>query len=57
MVRCLLIAIGVKDRFGDSGAPWESEATPIVTDAKTPFVFGQANVIRFRREAPLSGSF
>src|SRR6201987_4566477 len=26
------------------------EATPIVTDAKTPFVFGQANVIRFRRE-------
>src|ERR1700756_2867407 len=26
------------------------EATPVVTDAKTPFVFGQANVIRFRRE-------
>jgi transketolase len=27
------------------------EATPIVTDDKTPFVFGKANVIRFRREA------
>jgi len=28
------------------------EATPVVTDAKTPFVFGQANVIRLRREGP-----
>ena len=28
------------------------EATPIVSDEKTPFVFGQANVIRLRREAP-----
>jgi transketolase len=27
------------------------EATPIVTDEKTPFVFGKANVIRFRHEA------
>ncbi|MFZ0808697.1 MAG: transketolase [Candidatus Sulfotelmatobacter sp.] len=26
------------------------EATPIITDAKTPFVFGQANVIRLRQE-------
>jgi len=26
------------------------EATPIVTDEKTPFVFGKANVIRFRGE-------
>jgi transketolase len=26
------------------------EATPVVTDEKTPFVFGKANVIRFRRE-------
>jgi transketolase len=26
------------------------EATPVVTDDKTPFVFGQANVIRFRGE-------
>jgi transketolase len=26
------------------------EATPIVTDESTPFVFGQANVIRLRRE-------
>jgi transketolase len=26
------------------------EATPIVTDEKTPFVFGRANVIRLRRE-------
>ena len=26
------------------------EATPIVTDEKTPFVFGKANVIRLRRE-------
>jgi transketolase len=28
------------------------EATPIVTDEKTPFVFGQANVARLRREGP-----
>ena len=28
------------------------EATPIVSDEKTPFVFGQANVIRLRREDP-----
>lgn len=28
------------------------EATPIVSDAATPFVFGKANVIRFRREMP-----
>jgi len=27
------------------------EATPIVTDEKTPFVFGRANVIRLRAEA------
>jgi transketolase len=27
------------------------EATPIISDEKTPFVFGKANVIRFRREA------
>jgi transketolase len=28
------------------------EATPIVTDESTPFVFGKANVIRLRKEAP-----
>ena len=28
------------------------EATPVVTDAKTPFVFGHANVIRLRQEGP-----
>ncbi|MFZ1141738.1 MAG: transketolase [Candidatus Sulfotelmatobacter sp.] len=28
------------------------EATPVVTDEKTPFVFGQANVIRLRRVGP-----
>lgn len=28
------------------------EATPIVSDASTPFVFGKANVIRLRRENP-----
>jgi len=28
------------------------EATPIVSDEKTPFVFGRANVIRLRREGP-----
>jgi len=27
------------------------EATPVVTDANTPFVFGKANVIRFTKEA------
>jgi transketolase len=28
------------------------EATPIVTDEKTPFVFGRANVVRLRRSGP-----
>lgn len=28
------------------------EATPIVTGEETPFIFGQANVIRLRREGP-----
>jgi transketolase len=28
------------------------EATPVVTGEKTPFVFGQANVIRLRQEGP-----
>ncbi len=28
------------------------EATPIVSDGNTPFVFGKANVIRLRREGP-----
>jgi transketolase len=28
------------------------EATPVVTDNKTPFVFGKANVIRLRQEGP-----
>ena len=28
------------------------EATPVVTNDKTPFVLGQANVIRLRREGP-----
>ncbi len=28
------------------------EATPIVSDERTPFVFGQANVIRLRHECP-----
>ena len=28
------------------------EATPIVTNEKTPFLFGRANVIRLRREGP-----
>jgi len=28
------------------------EATPVVTDELTPFVFGQANVIRLRHEGP-----
>jgi len=28
------------------------EATPIVSDASTPFVFGQANVIRLRQQGP-----
>jgi transketolase len=27
------------------------EATPVVTDEKTPFIFGKANLIRFRRES------
>ena len=28
------------------------EATPVVTDEATPFVFGKANVVRYRGEAP-----
>ena len=28
------------------------EATPIVSNENTPFVFGRANVVRLRRESP-----
>jgi transketolase len=28
------------------------EATPVVTDDETPFVFGNANIIRFRKQSP-----
>ncbi len=38
-------------RVGPKYIRFAREATPIVTDEKTPFVFGKANVIRLRGEA------
>ncbi|MGO9865137.1 MAG: transketolase [Terriglobales bacterium] len=38
-------------RVGPKYIRFAREATPIVTDEKTPFVFGKANVIRLRKEA------
>src|SRR5208337_3159577 len=37
--------------FGPKYIRFAREATPIVSDEKTPFVFGKANVIRLRGEA------
>jgi len=37
---------------GPAVVRYAREATPVVTDASTPFEFGVANVIRFRQEAP-----
>ena len=41
----------VAQHVGPKYIRFAREATPIVTDEKTPFVFGKANVIRLRREA------
>jgi transketolase len=38
-------------RVGPKYIRFAREATPIVTNEQTPFVFGKANVIRFRKEA------
>jgi transketolase len=40
------------DHQGPKYIRFAREATPIVTDSKTPFVFGKANVIRLRGESP-----
>jgi len=40
------------DHKGPKYIRFAREATPIVTNEKTPFVFGRANVIRLRREGP-----
>lgn len=40
------------DYVGPKYIRFAREATPIVTNEKTPFVFGKANVIRFRGEQP-----
>jgi transketolase len=39
------------DHQGPKYLRFAREATPVVTSAITPFVFGKANVIRFRKEA------
>ncbi|MBI2678986.1 MAG: transketolase [Candidatus Koribacter versatilis] len=40
------------EQVGPKYIRFAREATPIVTTAETPFVFGRANVIRFRGEQP-----
>ena len=40
----------LQEHSGPKYIRFAREATPVVTTALTPFVFGQANVIRFRRE-------
>jgi transketolase len=40
----------LQEHSGPKYIRFAREATPVVTTASTPFVFGQANVIRFRRE-------
>lgn len=40
------------DVFGPKYIRFAREATPIVTTETTPFIFGKANVIRFRGEQP-----
>ena len=40
------------EHFGPKYIRFAREATPIVTDETTPFVFGRANLIRLRREGP-----
>lgn len=37
---------------GPAAVRFAREATPVVTDEKTPFVFGKANIYRFRKETP-----
>jgi len=42
----------ILDLVGPAYVRFAREATPIVTTEETPFVFGKANVIRFREEKP-----
>lgn len=42
----------VLDVAGPAYIRYAREATPVVTDASTPYEFGVANVIRFREEKP-----
>jgi transketolase len=41
----------LKEHVGPKYLRFAREATPVVTNDATPFVFGKANVIRFRNEA------
>ena len=47
-----LSAIAILDVWGPAYIRFAREATPVVTDATTPLVFGKANVIRYRKKAP-----
>ncbi len=47
-----LTEVAIKDIDGPVYLRFAREATPVVTDASTPMVFGKANVIRFRGENP-----
>lgn len=47
-----LTEYAIKDIDGPVYIRFAREATPVVTDADTPLVFGKANVIRFRGERP-----
>ena len=40
-------------RQGPKYIRFAREATPVISDDRTPFVFGHANVIRFREENPI----
>jgi transketolase len=42
----------LKEHNGPKYLRFAREATPVVTTEKTPFVFGKANVIRLRKDAP-----
>ena len=46
-----LSKIAILDVQGPAYIRFAREATPVVTDSKTPLVFNQANVIRYRKKA------
>ena len=44
--------VSIKEIYGPASIRLAREATPIITKKDTPFIFGKANIIRYRKQRP-----